>query len=140
MTSNETTLARRAPSEGQGIHEDGGSTGNSMVNNVPLPRTTLAKPGRILREEGIARANNSTDAWWRSCADAANRYLAALDEPFSADHVAALVPEPDHPCRWGGRFNAAVRDGVIRPVGYVLSTPPSRHRGVQRLYRGGAAR
>ncbi len=140
MTSNETTLARRAPSEGQGIHEDGGSIRNSTANNVPLPRTTLAEPGRILREEGIARANNSTDAWWRSCADAAITYPAALDEPFSSDHMAALVPEPDHPCRWRGRFNAAVWDGVIRPVGYVLSTRPSRHRGVQRLYRGGAAR
>jgi hypothetical protein len=140
MTSNETTPARRAPSEGQGIHEDGGSIRNSTANNVPLPRTTLAELGCILREEGIARANNSTDAWWRSCADAAIKYLAALDEPFSSDHMAALVPEPDHPCRWRDRFHAAVWDGVIQPVGDVLSTRPSRHRGVQRLYRGGAAR
>jgi hypothetical protein len=80
------------------------------------------------------------DSWWRSCADAAIKHLVAIGEPFSADHVVALVPEPEHPCQWGARFHAAVRDGVIRPVGYVLSTRPSRHRGVQRPDRGGAAR
>ena len=101
---------------------------------------TLAALSAALRDYGIAKADENTDAWWRSCTDRAIDYLAALDYPFSADHVAALVPEPDHPCRWGARFHAAVHAGVIRPVGYVLSERPSRHRGVQRLYRGGASR
>lgn len=96
--------------------------------------------GADLRDEGVARANESGDAWWRSCCDAAIAYLAAQDGPFSADHVLELVPPPDRPCRMGGRFHAAVRAGVIRPVGFVLSDRPSRRRGVQRLYRGGAAR
>lgn len=107
------------------------------ADSAPL---TLAALSAALRDYGIAKANENADAWWKSCADRAIEYLAALDYPFSADHVAALVPEPDHPCRWGGRFSAAVNAGVIRPVGYVLSERPSRHRGVQRLYRGGASR
>jgi hypothetical protein len=98
---------------------------------------TLAALSAALRDHGIHQANENANAWWKSCADRAIDYLAALDYPFSADHVAALVPEPDHPCRWGARFHAAVRAGVIRPVGYVLSERPSRHRGVVRLYRGG---
>ncbi len=101
---------------------------------------TLAALSAALRDYNIAKANENTDAWWKSCADRAIDYLAATGEPFSADHVAALVPESDHPCRWGARFHAAVHAGVIRPVGYTLSERPSRHRGVQRLYRGGAAR
>ncbi len=101
---------------------------------------TLAALSAALRDYNLAKASENTDVWWKSCVDRAIDYLAATGEPFSADHVAALVPEPDHPCRWGARFNAAVHADVIRPVGYVLSERPSRHRGVQRLYRGGASR
>lgn len=101
---------------------------------------TLAALSTALRDYNLAKVNENTDPWWRSCCDRAIDYLAALGEPFSADHVQALIPEADHPCRIGARFHTAVRAGVIRPVGYVLSERPSRHRGVIRLYRGGAAR
>ena len=107
------------------------------AKSAPL---TLAALSAALRDYGIAQANEKIDAWWKSCADRAIDYLAAVDQPFSADHVQALIPPADHPCWIGARFHAAVRAGVIRPVGYVLSERPSRHRGVQRLYRGGAAR
>lgn len=107
------------------------------AESAPL---TLAALSAALRDYNIAKANENTDRWWKSCADRAIDYLAALDSPFSADHVQALIPPADHPCRIGARFHAAVNAGVIRPVGYVLSERPSRHRGVQRLYRGGAAR
>ncbi len=107
------------------------------ATSAPLTLTALSA---ALRDHGIHQADENTDSWWKSCADRAIDYLAATGEPFSADHVAALVPEPDHPCRWGARFHAAVRAGVVRPVGYVLSERPSRHRGVQRLYRGGVSR
>lgn len=96
--------------------------------------------GEILRDLGIAQAEENTDAWWRSCCDAAIAHLATRDVPFSADHVLELIPAPDHPNRIGARFHAAVRAGVITPCGYVLSDRPSRRRGVQRLYRGGGAR
>jgi hypothetical protein len=112
----------------------------SQRRNDDRSSTTLAALSAALRDQGVARANGNGDAWWRSCCDAAIAHLAAGDVPFSADHVLELIPEPDHPCRIGARFHAAVRAGVIRPVGYVLSDRPSRRRGVQRLYRGGAAR
>lgn len=106
------------------------------AESAPL---SLAALSAALRDYNLAKANDGTNAWWKSCADAAIDYLAALDYPFSADHVAALVPEPDHPCRWGARFHAAVRAGVVVPIGYTLSNRPSRHRGVQRLYVGQGA-
>jgi hypothetical protein len=119
-----------------------GSRATAKQQSTHQERTSLslAALSAALRDYNIAKADENTDAWWKSCADRAIEHLAAIDYPFSADHVAALVPEPDRPCRWGARFHAAVRAGVIRPVGYVLSERPSRHRGVQRLYRGGASR
>lgn len=116
------------------------SSPDSTARRAESAPLTLAALSAALRDYGVHQADENTDAWWKSCADRAIDYLAALDYPFSADHVAAMVPAPDHPCRWGARFHAAVHAGVIRPVGYVLSERPSRHRGVQRLYRGGAAR
>ncbi|MDP9460709.1 MAG: hypothetical protein M3Q22_10830 [Actinomycetota bacterium] len=107
------------------------------ARSAPL---TLAALSAALRDYNLAKVDEATDPWWRSCADRAIDYLAALDQPFTVDAVAALVPEPERPCQWGARFHAAVRSGVIRPVGYVLSERPSRHRGVVRLYRGGDAR
>lgn len=140
MTDGKGRPATGRPSEkivatkqlASGVHSNG-----RRSESAPI---TLAALSAALRDYNIAKADAGTDGWWKSCADRAIDYLAALDYPFSADHVAALVPEPDHPCRWGARFHAAVRAGVIRPVGYVLSERPSRHRGVQRLYRGGATR
>jgi hypothetical protein len=108
------------------------------VEQYPAP-ATLADVSRQLRDEGVAVANRNQDAWWAACCDAAIRHLAVLDRPFTADSVQALIPPADHPCRMGGRFHAAVRAGVIRPIGYALSQRPSRRRGVLRLYRGGAA-
>lgn len=89
-----------------------------------------------LRDVGIALANLNAEADWRSCADTAIAYLATAGRRFSADDVAALIPPPDHPSRWGARFHAAVRAGIVVPVGYTLSGRPSRRRGVQRLYVG----
>ncbi len=106
-------------------------------NNLIL--TTLADLSRAVRDAGVAAANANQDTWWASCCDAAIRHLAALDRPFTADSVQALIPPADHPCRMGGRFHAAVRAGIIRPVGYTLSERPSRRRGVLRLYQRGVA-
>lgn len=128
------------PSEKSAAAKPLASAVQSRAQRTGSAPLTLAALSAALRDYGVAKANENADRWWTSCADRAIDYLAALDYPFSADHVAAMVPDPDHPCRWGARFHAAVRAGVIRPVDYVLSERPSRHRGVQRLYRGGAAR
>src|SRR4051794_10928265 len=78
---------------------------------------TGAHLSRLLRDEGIARANENVDDWWRSCADAAIDNLAALGHSFSAD-VQRLIPSPDSPCRMGARFYVAIRAGVVIPVAY----------------------
>lgn len=133
------TNARPENGTGAVMNVPGGRVHGTAPADASAP-LTLAALSAALRDYNIAKANENTDPWWKSCADRAIDHLAALDQPFTVDAVAALVPEPDHPCRWGARFHAAVRAGVIRPVGYVLSTRPSRHRGVIRLYRGGASR
>jgi len=117
---------------GPADHQDDSRQRSDRIPQSAPP--TKAYLSRLLRDEGIARANENADSWWRSCADAAIDYLAALGRPFSGDGVQRLIPSPDSPCRMGARFHVAIRAGVIRPVGYTLSCRPSRHRGVLRLY------
>ncbi|MBA3251459.1 MAG: hypothetical protein H0T66_14405 [Geodermatophilaceae bacterium] len=101
------------------------------------PSATLL--ARLVRDEGIARANDGVDAWWRSCADAGISYLARSGLPWSADDLWDLgVPRPDHPNRVGAAFQAAVKAGQIQQVGFALSRRRSRHAGVLRLWRGAA--
>jgi len=83
------------------------------------------------------------DPWW---ADGAQRALGLLAESgriFAADDLRDdpySVPEPSHPNQWGSLFRAAHRVELIRPVGFTTSRTASRHGGVTRLWRGGAAR
>ena len=132
---------RPAPATGTGLSENAAAklplSAQSRALRAESAPTTLVALSAALRDYGIAQANENGDAWWTSCADRAIEYLADLGQPFSADQVAELVPAPDHPCRWGARFHAAVRAGVVVPTGYTLSARPSRHRGVQRVYVGG---
>ena len=97
---------------------------------------TLTALAGLLRDEGIARANEATDQWWGSCFDTAVEYLASTRIPFTADDVREMIPAPDHPNRVGARFNAAYKAGRIAPVGYALSRSRSRHAGVLRLWSG----
>lgn len=135
MSANE----RPAPATGTGPSENAAAKLHNLKHEVSAPASNAALCA-ALRDYGIHQANENADAWWKSCADRAIEYLAASGHPFSADQVQALIPAADHPCRMGGRFHAAVHAGVVRPVGYVLSERPSRHRGVQRQYVGGDAR
>jgi hypothetical protein len=136
---------RPAPATGAGPSENVAAAKplspavHSRAQRTESARLAHAALSATLRDYGIAQANENADQWWSSCADRAIEYLAAVGEPFSADHVAALVPTPDHPCRMGARFHAAVKARTVRPVGYTLSERPSRHRGVQRVYVGGEA-
>jgi len=97
---------------------------------------TLERLGRLLRDEGLATANDNGDFWWKSCADAAIEYLAATDVEFTADDLRDLVPAPDHPARVGARFSAAMKAGLIRPTGYAISRSTTRHAGVLRTWVG----
>lgn len=97
---------------------------------------SLAKLGRLLRDEAIARANDAVDPWWKSCADTAIAYLASTGLEFTADDLRALVPAPDHPARVGAHFSAAMKAGLIRPTGYAISKSTTRHAGVLRSWVG----
>lgn len=97
---------------------------------------TLEALSQLLRDEGIARANENADEWWASCFDAAVGYFASTGVPFTADDVRELIPTPDHPNRTGARFHAANRAGLIRPTGFALSRSRSRHAGVLRVWQG----
>lgn len=86
----------------------------------------------------LAEVDRDTDDWWKSCALAGVRHLAALGGPFTAHDVAALgVPEPDHPARWGALFNSAAHAGVIVAAGVTRSSRPTVHRSLVRQWVGG---
>lgn len=97
---------------------------------------TLETLAKLLRDEGIVRANEAADPWWASCFDTAVAYLASTGIPFTADDCRDLVPPPRHPNQVGARFNAAAKAGVIRQAGYALSRSRSRHAGVLRRWVG----
>ncbi len=98
--------------------------------------STLEELGRLLRDEGLARANHNGDSWWKSCADTAITYLASTGMEFTADSLRDLIPSPDHPARTGARFSAAMKAGLIRPTGYAISRSSTRHAGVLRTWVG----
>lgn len=100
---------------------------------------TAAALGVLLRREGVARANDGVDTWWKSCCDAAIVFLAWQGRPFTSDDVTALIPPPDRPCWVGARFYAARVAGVIRFAGFTTSRRPSRHAGVVRVWVPGEA-
>ncbi len=110
------------------------STGNGWAG---APSATLL--ARLVRDEGIERANGNGSAWWRSCADAAIAYLASTGLPWSSDDLYDLgLPPADHPCRIGGAVHAAAKAGLIRQTGFALSRRRSRHAGVLRVWVGAA--
>lgn len=84
---------------------------------------------------------------WRDHTDAIILDLAVEGQSFTVDDVRRIqesaqkdwhgkkLPVPP-PNAWGGRFLFAQREGIIRTYGFAMSTRPSRHRGVQRVWIG----
>lgn len=119
-------------------HASGVQSRATRAESAPLTGAALSA---ALKAYGIALANENGDKFWRSCFDAAVDHLAASGREWSTDDVFALgVPTPDHPNRVGAAINAAMKTGRISPVGYRLSSRPSRHAGVVRVWVGGDAR
>lgn len=87
-------------------------------------------------------ASTDPDTWWTDGAERALTLLAQTGKPFTAaalrDEPYAL-PDPHHPGAWGALLAQAHRRGLIRPVGYTVSTVPSRHRSVVGIWVGGGA-
>lgn len=105
---------------------------------IAVPSVTDASLGERAKNKGMAAAEANTPAEWARDCDAAIRTMAARGEPFQAADLIreGLVAEPDHPNRWGPRFQAARRAGVIQEAGFVQSTRATVHRSICRQWRG----
>jgi hypothetical protein len=117
-----------------GSHGGATALAHPPVTAVLGELRAIADGGKI---GGQARSDENTDDWWRSTVDQAIRFLARTGRAFDAYAVAELgVPEPDHPNRWGPRFTAAARAGIIEPVGYAKSRRPTVAGAAVRVWRG----
>lgn len=73
--------------------------------------------------------NRRFDAWIR-------RWATPERGTFTNDDIRAALVEHQPPSdkMWGPAMKRAMRDGVMRPVGYTDSANPTRHGGVVRVY------
>ncbi len=92
--------------------------GDQSITN----HTITDHSSRSARQSAYANA----DTWWKSCAEQALKVLADTGRPFTVDQVALLVPKPDHSCRLGALFAAAVRRDQIALVGAQISAEDGR--------------
>lgn len=122
-----------APADNAGLFDvlvQRGAYGNVETSYVPA-----AEAGQP--RAGVGRADERTDQWWRDCCDRAIEAMAAKHVTFEAADLGDLgVPDPDHPNRWGPRFAAAARHGLIKSVGYGPSKRASRGGGSCRYWVG----
>lgn len=95
-----------------------GETG-ALPKSIAADRTNHTVDGRHT-------AFDNADTWWKSCAEQALKVLADTGRPFTVDQVALLVPKPDHSCRFGALFAAAVRREQIALVGAQISAEDGR--------------
>lgn len=87
--------------------------------------------------DGVEQADRRTDWRWARVCDEAIAELAADGRPFECADLTDLgVPQPDHPNRWGPRFRAAAKAGVIRSHSYGPSRRPSRRESLTRFWVG----
>lgn len=94
--------------------------------------------GETLKAEGMARAEQSTDDWWRDTCDRAIDQAALTGRPFQAFDLCEWygLPEPRSANAWGPRLSAAAKRGVIRAVGYAPSSRPTTAKSAVRLWQG----
>lgn len=91
---------------------------------------------------GVEASDRATADAWRAAIDAIIKGFAASGQEFTPDHVRAYAERlglpAQHPNRWGPRFTAAHRSGVIQEVGAQHSTAGSRRASLTRVWRGAA--
>ncbi len=98
----------------------------------------LLEDGRRARDAALTVASASTHTGWRLVAERSIAELAATGEPWTADDLRERTGDPvgSHPNAMGGAINAAVRRGIIEPVGYDQARRPEAHARVLRVWRG----
>jgi hypothetical protein len=83
---------------------------------------------------------NASDYWWQAACIAA-RELAETGREFTSFELTQkpyLVPEPDHPNRWGGLVNHMRAEGLIEPVGWDNSKRGTSKGSGLRVWKGTA--
>jgi hypothetical protein len=98
--------------------------------------------GDALKQDGMARAEASTDPWWRSCAMTALETEAKTGRVFQSYDLVlryGLDEPPSGPNAWGSLLGAAARAGLIEAVGYAPSNRPTTAKSAVRTWRGVAA-
>jgi hypothetical protein len=89
-----------------------------------------------LRDSGMALADQAEPSEWKQRADHAIEKLAWNAGQFTAEDVRRLAGDPTHPAAVGPRFQAAVRAGLIRCVGYTTGERPLSRARMLRVYVG----
>ncbi|MFI0718885.1 hypothetical protein [Streptomyces sp. NPDC021224] len=98
-------------------------TAQQLQLSAVVEGVTAPAAGELAKARGMRQAERATPPGWATACDAAIRVLAARGTEFQAADLIAegLVDEPVSPSQWGPRFQAAAREGVIRPAGVARS-------------------
>lgn len=111
--------------------------GYETVRGCPFCR----RMGLHLKEQGQAIALAALDEEWEERALSRMRYLAHLEDPFTAEDLIESVglPHESSPNRnnaVGALFTRLARKGIIKRVGYTSATRPESHGRVIALWQG----
>lgn len=97
--------------------------------------------GEELKADGMARAEASTDPWWRACAMQALEHEARTGRVFQSYDLVlryGLPEPPSGPNAWGSLLGSAAKAGLIEAVGYAPSSRPTTAKSAVRTWRGTA--
>ena len=94
-----------------------------MSTSSPTANRINPVVGERLKAQGIAEADDATEADWKSECDDGIAEMARRKVPFQASDLIdqGLVREPPNHHQWGPRFAYAARRGVIREVAATKS-------------------
>ena len=104
--------------------------GQTSILDIPPPDGAYA---------GVDLADENAEPGWAELVDREIEAMARSGNEFTASDLREVCGEPDHPNRWGARFTAAARRGLIESVAARTSSTPSAHGRLVRVWRGKAS-
>ena len=100
--------------------------------SISSPTANRINPvvGERLKAQGMAEADDATEADWKSECDDGIAEMARRKVPFQASDLvsAGLVGEPKKHQQWGPRFGYAAKRGVVREFSTGKSNRKNSHR------------